>query len=67
MPDISVFADRIDYMNVGSGHTQQNDAVSVSTDTGKFEKTTKSTKSVAKAVAQQEPQSQPDTTDDLPF
>jgi single-strand DNA-binding protein len=66
MPDVSVFADRVDYMNVGSGHTQQNDAVAVNTDTGKFEKkTTKTSKPETKPVPQVESES--DSSDDLPF
>lgn len=61
MPDVSVFADRVDYMNVGSGHTQQNDAVAATTDTGKFEKVEKKTAKSSK------PEPQPAAEDDLPF
>lgn len=61
MPDVSVFADRVDYMNVGSGHTQQNDAVAATTDTGKFEKVEKKTTKASK------PEPQPVAEDDLPF
>lgn len=55
--DISVLVDRIDYVNAGSGKTQQSDAVVEKADTGKFEKVEKK----AKAVEVEQPK------DDLPF
>lgn len=59
MPDVSVFADRVDYVNVGSGNTASNTAV---TDTGKFEKTEKAPKKAeTKSAASQA------SDDDLPF
>ena len=59
MPDVSVFADRVDYVNVGSGNTASNTAV---TDTGKFEKTEKAPKK-----AETKPAASQASDDDLPF